>query len=201
MCKPMRPFPILVVLLTGLLLTLSSCGDPDPNDPDYQRAKKEVEENMSEIKVVKDFDEYQRIIISTFKGAIKDIKNFERTDRLYGQGKASLTSAYQAAKKAKESCSNAHGEIVHNLSELEKIPPDLQPLLKEVNNNFELFYNTSESAYSKAMDYYETGKNKKAFNYAEDIEYANYYLGTGVKNLKEAFEKQGKKLNIKIFTD
>lgn len=187
--------------MTVLLLTLSSCGDVDTNDPDYIRAKKTVEENMSEIKVVKDFDEYQQILISAFKGAIKDIKNFERTDKLYGQGKTSLTSAYQAAKKAKESCNDAHSTIVHNLQEIEKIPADLQPLLREVNNNFELFFNTSANAYSKAMDYYETGKNKKAFKYAEDIEYANYYLGTGVKNLKEAFEKQGKKLNIKTFTD
>jgi hypothetical protein len=197
----MRPSIIIVSLVTGLLLTLFSCGDPDPNDPDYQKAKKEVEENMSDIKVVKDFDEYQSIIITTFKGAIKDIKNFERTDRLYGQGRTSLSSAYQAAKKAKQSCDNAHSTIVNNLGELEKIPADLQPILKEVNNNFELFYNTSESAYSKAMDYYETGKNKKAFNYAEDIEYANFYLGTAVKNLNDAFKKQGKKLNIKIFTD
>lgn len=197
----MRPFPILIVLLTGLLLTLSSCGDPDPNDPDYQQAKNTVEENMSEIKVVKDFDEYQQILISTFKSAIKDIKNFELSDRLYGQGKTSLYSAHQAAKRAKESCDNSHSTIVNNLGELEKLPPDLQPLLKEANNNFELFYNTSANGYSKAMDYYETGKNKKAFNYAEDIEYANYYLGNGVKNLKEAFEKQGKKLNIKIFTE
>ena len=73
--------------------------------------------------------------------------------------------------------------------------------MQSESNNFELFYNTSESAYFKAMDYYETGKNKKAFNYAEDIEYANFYLGTAVKNLNDAFKKQGKKLNIKIFTD
>jgi hypothetical protein len=188
-------------MYTVLLLTLISCDDPDPNDSDYQKAKKVAEETVSNIKVVKDFDEYQNILIAGFKDAIKDIKNFEQTDRLYSQGKTSLNSAYFAAKKAKDGCDNAHGSIIYNLEELEKIPADLQPILQEVNSNFELFYNTSKSAYSQAMEYYETGKNKKAFKYVEKIDYANYYLAVGVKKLKEAFDKQGKKLNIKIFTD
>lgn len=193
------------IILYSILIFISiphiSCGDPDPNDPEYIKAKKEIEDNMSQIKVVKDFTEYKNIVINTFKTAIQDIKYFETTDRLFGQGKTSISSAFSAAQKAKESCRTAHATMALDLRELENIPVELQPILKEISNNFELYYNTSASGYSKAMNYYETGINKKAFKYSEDIQYANFYLATGVKKLKEACEKQGDKLNIKIFTN